>query len=539
MTLLIADHKVRIAKAKQQAVRWMPYLNAVFGPMQCIATEKCPRAAVDKWGRMYYNPTWVMQQDARVLAYVILHETLHVVLSHCQRTVKLVPDGNRQRLYVANVAQDLCIQQTLAREIGEFEPENIVRYEDMTHIPGITRNKTSEQYFEALIKYYEEQRQRKEPWSNQPNDESNEDESEEMDSTDEDGEEDEDFDADSEDGSESDEDGDEQDSDESGSGEGGESDKDGETSESDSGSGDGELDADADPQSQSEGDGGTGSSADNSQSGGNGEGTGEGQCGDEQIDTDWLPDFGDVCNPEDAGSNSDGMQKEWEEEPTLADIANNESRLREVEQCLEKINPSVGSGAGNIRQTLKARLHPMPDPFDQLKQVVARSIASPLGSPELTYRKWPRRQLPGKCRLRGVQRYTPEATILLDTSGSMLSSDVQQRALAIVAKGISRLQNPRIVCCDGAIQSAKRVASMHNFHWDGGGGTDMARGLIYVDETYKPDSIVIITDGYTDWPRKKLRAKVICALCAEGWANKVPSWITTVHLYRKGAEYVL
>jgi len=213
--------------------------------------------------------------------------------------------------------------------------------------------------------------------------------------------------------------------------------------------------------------------------------------------------------------------------------------LREAEKALEDMDPHVGSGAGQIRQALKARLHPMPDPFDQLKQAVARTISSPVGTPELTYRKWPRRSLPGKARLRGVERLMPEATILLDTSGSMLSDNVQQKALAIVAKGINRLQNPRIVCCDGAIQSARRVANMNNFQWDGGGGTDMAAGLIYVDKTYQPDSIVIITDGFTDWPKNKLNAKVIVALCREEWANHVPKWMTTVHLYRKGQPYVL
>jgi len=203
------------------------------------------------------------------------------------------------------------------------------------------------------------------------------------------------------------------------------------------------------------------------------------------------------------------------------------------------MDPRKGTGAGDIREALKARLRPMPDPFDQLKHVVSKSISSPVGQPNLTYRKWPRRVLPGKARLRGVERLQPEATILLDTSGSMLSCSIKERAMAIVAKGISRLQNPRIVCCDGAIQSAKRVANMQHFTWDGGGGTDMAAGLVYVDTKYQPDTIVIITDGITYWPAKPTRAKVVCALCRPEWANRIPKWIKVVHLYREGRRYVL
>lgn len=538
-TIEIESHKIAIAKAKRKAAEWMPYLQSVFGPMRCTPSTSCKTAAVDKYGRMVYNIDFISKLSTEVLAYVILHETLHVVLSHCQRREKLLPDATRQQAYLHNIAADLCIQQTLAREVGEFEPDDIVTLERMQSIPGITANRTSEQYYETLWAWQQQKEQAK---SDSFDNESGEDEDEEQDGesdeqSDEDG--DEDTTDDAEDGDS------EQDSggDDFGAGED-DSDCDGDESDH----GDGQRGEGEDSEDGESGEGGgesDSSGGDGEASSGEGKGKGDGQPGEgggsgtPDLDTDGLPDFGDICNPAEAGSGSDGIEKEWEEDPTIADIASIENRLREVEQKLDELNPMVGSGAGNIRQTLKARLHPMPDPFDQLKQAVARSIASPVGTPELSYRKWPRRTLPGKARLRGVQRFQPEATILLDTSGSMLDSEVQKKALAIVAKGISRLQNPRIVCCDGAIQSAKRVANMNNFSWDGGGGTDMAAGLVYVDTKYKPDSIVIITDGITGWPRQPTRARVICALCRPEWASRVPKWITTVHLYRKGTPHVL
>jgi predicted metal-dependent peptidase len=517
MNATIPAHKLKIVKAKQKAAEWMPYLQSVFGPMRCIATAKCPRAAVDKYGKMYYNPEFVMGLSIETLAYIVLHETLHLVLSHHKRTEKMIPEGEMtsQKAYVSNVAQDLSIYQILAEEIDKcYEPQNIVTLPALSHIPGIVRNRTSENYYEVLLKYYEDQKDKSPTPPPPPTDPEDGDEDEDESLVEDESYGEDTDDSDFGDGDESETEDDDTPGSYGGSPQDEEDDEDGGDSQPETGSGDVEPQSkDRQPKEDGKGD------------------------GSQSDPSDYFPDFGDVCNPGDAGSNSDGIEKEWEEEPTLADLATAEKRLREAEEALEELDPCVGSGAGNIRQSLKARLHPFPDPFDQLKTVVARTVASPVGSPELTYRKWPRRQLPGKCRLRGTEKYTPEATILLDTSGSMLSSDVQQKALAIVAKGISRLQNPRIVCCDGAIQSAKRVCNMNQFQWDGGGGTDMAAGLIYVDKTYKPDSIVIITDGFTAWPSVPLRAKVVCALCRPEWANKVPKWITTVHLYRKGEGY--
>lgn len=533
---LISDDRVLLVKAKAKACQWMPFLQSVFMPMRCTPTNKVPTAAVDKYGRMYYNPDFFSKLSVEVVAYIILHETLHCVLSHHKRTERMIPDMNAQKAFLANIAQDLCIQQALREQIGNFEPADIVTLDRFKHIPGIAAGKTSEQYYEALTAWQNSQPKPSPPPEGDANDEDGEDEDEEQDN---------------EDSSSDSDDGEEEDDSDSGSGD--DSDEDGEEDEDGDGNGgseeaedaeDGDEGGDGDSQG-SDSDGNSGDTQDSSgESDGEAEGSGEASGpgsgeGSGELDTTGLPDMGDVCNPAHAGSGSDGIAKEWEEDATLADISGMEKKLRDAEQALDEFNPSMGSGAGRIRQSLKARLHPIPDPFEQLKHVVSRSISAPVGVPDLTYRKWPRRQMPGKVRLRGVQRLQPEASVLLDTSGSMLSNKIQERALAVVAKAISRLQNPRIVCCDGAVQSAKRVANMSNFTWDGGGGTDMTKGLVYVDQTYKPDSIVIITDGITHWPMKPTRAKVICALCSPEWAARIPKWITVVHLYRQGSQYAL
>jgi predicted metal-dependent peptidase len=517
-TTTIADHRLKIAKAKRRAAEWMPFLQSFFQPMRCSPSQSVPTAGVDQYGRMYYNVEFINKLSVDVLAYIILHECLHCVLSHCKRTKRMEPNLTPHKAWLANIAQDLCIQQALLKQIGNHEPDNIIRIQEWTHIPGITPGRTSEQYYEALLKWTKEKDEEREkekgrtPGDSESDEESDDESMEDCDETDRDGD----------------------DSETTDDAEDGDSEQDGGDSESDGdqrgGSGDeGESDSESDGDSES---GGSGSGSPSESE--------AGSSGTPDVPENYqFPTSGEVLNPADAGSNSDGVEKEWEEDPTVSDIANVEHKLRQVEEELDELAPHKGSGAGQIRQALKARLRPLPDPFDQLKHVVSRAIAAPQGVPQLTYQKWPRRSLPGKARLRGVQRLQPEATILLDTSGSMESCSVKDKALAIVAKGVSRLQNPRVVCCDGAVQSAKRVSNMSRFSWDGGGGTDMVQGLIYTDKTYKPDTIVIITDGITDWPKTPTKAKVICALCRPEWASRVPKWITTVHLYKQGETYVL
>jgi hypothetical protein len=55
-------------------------------------------------------------------------------------------------------------------------------------------------------------------------------------------------------------------------------------------------------------------------------------------------------------------------------------------------------------------------------------------------------------------------------------------------------------------------------------------------EEYRPrclDDIVVITDGWTGWPRSKVRPRVVACLTEEpnSDAYKVPDWITKVVLH--------
>jgi len=255
-----------------------------------------------------------------------------------------------------------------------------------------------------------------------------------------------------------------------------------------------------------------------------------GGSGDDQPDTDGK---GPNNDPDMEGSASDGMPKPWEKPCKMSDIARQVQQLEEIEKAIQS---TPGQQKGSIAAAIAARLRPQPDPFQQLKTFAARSVASPIGTDELTYKKLSRRQDPDGPRKRGVTRVSPQCAIIVDTSGSMTCGDNIQRALTALAAGLRQVQRPKVVCFDARMQARKQVQSLKNFVWQGGGGTDMGLAVTTVDKEDRPDAIVVLTDGETSWCDKP-RARVIIALTQACPGYPTPAWAKVVHLYRNGGGY--
>lgn len=424
MTTLTPTQRA-LTKAKIKARGWMPYLSHVLAIMRTHATTDVPTMSVDESARLYVNDEWVASLEPAEVAYCLLHEVLHIVLSHGRRFRNLVPDaGERERL-CWNISADLCIQQMLARQLGGLEPRGIVRIDGVLpgvpgnikflDIPGLTRGMSTEQYYSLLLPYL--------------------------------------------------------------------------------------------PQQQQDG------------------GGDDGQGGEEHGPLD----------PRDAGSNSHG-DKKGEKPSSVIEEAMLHNALEQAERDMEQAEGTMpGSVPGGLRQTLAMRLRPQPDPFEELKRVVSRSIASPVGTDEYTYRRLSRRQLPDAARKRGVVRYAPECSIIVDTSGSMQGAE--QKALTAVAQGLKKVQQPRVVLFDHALQDERRMSVISDFEWKGYGGTDMTAAIEMVDAKHRPDAIVCITDGETRWPAKPTRARLIVALVRNSTCFQPPAWARVVHCYKEVVRY--
>ena len=316
MTATLSPVTRALTRAKLLARTWAPYLSHILASMRTYVEPSIDALAIDSDCRLYVNEKWVESVSRETLAYALLHEVLHVVLSHAQRRKQTLPDADAEQRLWWNIAADLCIQQMLARQFSHAEPDGIITIRGKVpgtdtpflHVPNLVQGMTTEGYYSVLLDYVTQQQQ---PASSQPS--SN-----------------------------------------------GQPEKDGQ-----------EQDA------------------------GDGEGDEEGSS--------------PALDPNSAGSGSDGHRRDYEQPSRMAAQAAVRARLAECERKIAEMEQQgIGSVPGEVRAALNARLHPQPDPFDQLRSVVSRSVASPLGADEYTYRRLRRRQPPNCARLRGVIRYAPE-----------------------------------------------------------------------------------------------------------------------------------
>lgn len=227
------------------------------------------------------------------------------------------------------------------------------------------------------------------------------------------------------------------------------------------------------------------------------------------------------------GSCSDGQPRDYELPPDDSWEDRSFSMTADLEAKCEE--HGWGTVPGELRVALDAKIRPQPDPFDVLRAACCRAVASPVGAPDFTYRRLSRRQTEDGPRLKGIVKTTPNAIIVLDTSGSMTNRETQDKALTVVASALRRLRTVKVIGGDTHITSNKTVTNLKQVDWAGGGGTSMKRVLEDADRIEKPDAIVIITDGYTDWP-ERLRARLVIALTED---VPTPSWAKAVLVKKK------
>jgi predicted metal-dependent peptidase len=134
--------------------------------------------------------------------------------------------------------------------------------------------------------------------------------------------------------------------------------------------------------------------------------------------------------------------------------------------------------------------------------------------------------MPGAPKLKGVRKYAPNAVVIIDTSGSM-TKQCKIKCLQVVAQGLQSVGEFPVICGDTRVTSDCKVSHLKDqFEMPGGGGTDMTVLIEYAEKKYKPDVIVIGTDGGTPWP-DKTKAQLIIALTQE---VETPKWATRVRI---------
>ena len=240
------------------------------------------------------------------------------------------------------------------------------------------------------------------------------------------------------------------------------------------------------------------------------------------------------------GSGAGGPVEAWElpsDDPAAPAVGEAEASMtrRRVAQAVREYvaNHSRGTLPEGWQRWADATLAGPQVPWRRvLASAVRRAIAHVAGCSDYTYRRPGRRRIP-HIVTPAMQRPLITVAVVVDTSGSMgqpeLDAAMAEVTGVIRAAGIG----PRgllVLACDAAVGAATRVRRAADIQLVGGGGTDMRVGIAAAEAAHpRPDIVVVLTDGYTPWPDRQTRARLVVAIIGDqGAAQHAPEWATTV-----------
>lgn len=437
-----------VSQFRMMVYEHAPYLAPYVYSLTPVERRGLGTMAVDKAGKLYYDPVFCESLTLDQGGYVALHEGWHIVLRHCHRAEGIVgPNPSKQTALNLNIAMDIVVWELMVAIAHLAPPGGVTLLDAQKRWPDIKPNMTVEALF-AIIEQ-----------------------------------------------------------------------------------GEAASDDPAQPEKEGKPDGSNEPSEE-------GMGTGEDQSGGESPAKDTQPGSGDSEDAADnhgfkligGGSAADGQPREYEEtaDPNW-DAFVEDGLLEQVERKIEEIES--GGGRGNVpaalKEVIKSKLRPQPNPWDKLRATVAKAIANHRGAPDYTYKRPNRRQQDLAIRLKGQQKFSPKAVVIIDTSGSM-TSECLAKALVVIKQGLKAIGKIPVITCDAKVQHDKVLTSIHDdFEFTGRGGTDMRVPIAYSEEKYKPDVTVLVTDTDTPWPNKKLHGQLIVAATREG---DVPAWAIKVRI---------
>jgi len=145
----------KLAEARILAARKMPYMTHQVMTLNPVERPGLGTMAVDEYCRMYFDPAFLDGRDLKHLAFVVLHEAIHVWSRHAKRCVRLLgEEPANDRLEIWRLAVDAAVNDVLEQS-GLRCPEEGITPAKL----GLPRNKTAEEYFDLLMQRQEQGRE--------------------------------------------------------------------------------------------------------------------------------------------------------------------------------------------------------------------------------------------------------------------------------------------------------------------------------------------------------------------------------------------
>jgi predicted metal-dependent peptidase len=193
---------------------------------------------------------------------------------------------------------------------------------------------------------------------------------------------------------------------------------------------------------------------------------------------------------------------------TLSDF-DRQALKEEVARRILEAHKNRGTVPAQMLRWAEETLKPRVNWREQLKRVLRGAINDGFGQRlDYSFRRMNRRAALYDPFLMPALHgeYRPRIAVVVDTSGSISDAELSQ-AMAEVRAVLEQVRTQiTVIPCDARTYDAVRIHArrdweMARHHLRGGGGTDMRVGI----ETAKrlkpePDAILVLTDGYTPFP---------------------------------------
>lgn len=246
------------------------------------------------------------------------------------------------------------------------------------------------------------------------------------------------------------------------------------------------------------------------------------------------------------GSGADGIARDHDlppadgEAPGLSTQAGEAIRKTVAIEFREHIT-SRATMPGEWARWVSQILDPVVPWQQVLHAAVRRGIGWGQGQVDYTYSRISRRQYAvGQVIVPALRRPVPAVAVVIDTSGSV-DDGLLSQALGEVKAVLASLAVPdssvTILAVDAAVQSVQQVRDVHDVRLAGGGGTDMSEGIAGALACKPaPQTIIVLTDGYTPWPDLPAPVPVIAAMLGRDRADLpgTPDWVQRVEVVPGG-----
>lgn len=248
----------------------------------------------------------------------------------------------------------------------------------------------------------------------------------------------------------------------------------------------------------------------------------------------------------DCGSGTGGDQREWEDDISdnaqdgSVDSGRGDLIKAETAQKILDHEKSNGRGTvpGGLSRWANEFLNPVVNWRKELRSVVSRELGLLAGRKDYSYMRPSRRRVPGFIMPGMINSAPPCVAVVLDTSGSMGSAQIEQAVgdVSGLLRAVSGANAPmKLIACDAAAAQAQSVKTARNISLVGGGGTDMRIGIKAAAELKpRPDIIITMTDGYTPWPSEpdpSAPNAVYVAMILDGDEREVPDFMKKIVIH--------